>query len=252
MTMRLFFTSMFAMCCISGPVMATQNKLVVSGVVPNESTKVEVLSRLRALYGADLVSDQLEVGNVVAPANWGQYVIKMIEPNLKQISKGEIRVDGNQIHVSGEVSNEAQRQSVTSNLANAFNQTYKLNNKLQLRSGQRQLDDTLADRTIEFQSGSAVLTLTGRTVLDEMARAIQQLDGVKIAIIGNTDNVGMRDSNIELSLARASAVRQYLIGKRIESGMMSVTGNGPDYPIADNNSADGRSKNRRIDFKILN
>ncbi len=89
-------------------------------------------------------------------------------------------------------------------------------------------------------------------MLDEMARAIQQLDGVKVAIIGNTDNVGMRDSNIELSLARASAVRYYLIGRRIESGRMSVTGNGPDYPIADNATAEGRSKNRRIDFKILN
>lgn len=250
--MRLFFTLFFVMCSISCPVVATQNKLIVSGVVPNESTKLEVLSRLRALYGADLVSDQLEVGNVVAPANWDRYVIKMIDPNLKQISKGEIRVDGNQIHVSGEVGNEAQRQAVTSNLANAFNQTYKLNNQLQLRSEQKSLDDALADRTIEFQSGSATLTSQGHAVLDEMARTIRQLKGVKIAIIGNTDNVGIRDSNIELSLARASAVRQYLIGKNIESGMMSVTGNGPDYPIADNNSAEGRSKNRRIDFKILN
>lgn len=250
--MRLLFTSILAMCCISGVAAAMQSKVVVRGVVPNESTKVEILSRVRALYGADRVSDELEVGNVVAPANWDQYVVKMIDPNLKQISKGEIRVDGNQIHVSGEVANEAQRQTVTSNLASAFNQTYKLNNTLQLRSEQKALDDTLANRTVEFQSGSAILTPQGRVVLDEMARAIQQLDGVKIAIIGNTDNVGMRDSNIELSLARASAVRQYLIGKRIESGRMSVTGNGPDYPIADNATAEGRSKNRRIDFKILN
>lgn len=250
--MRLLFTSILAMCCISGVAAAMQSKVVVRGVVPNESTKVEILSRVRALYGADRVSDELEVGNVVAPANWDQYVVKMIDPNLKQISKGEIRVDGNQIHVRGEVANEAQRQTVTSNLASAFNQTYKLNNTLQLRSEQKALDDTLANRTVEFQSGSAILTPQGRVVLDEMARAIQQLDGVKIAIIGNTDNVGMRDSNIELSLARASAVRQYLIGKRIESGRMSVTGNGPDYPIADNATAEGRSKNRRIDFKILN
>ncbi|MDD1969152.1 OmpA family protein [Pseudomonas putida] len=232
--------------------MANQSKIVVGGVVPDEQTRVEILSRMRALYGADRVSDELEVGNVVAPANWDQYVLKMIDPNLKQISKGEIRVDGNQIHLSGEVANEAQRQTVTSNLASAFNKTYKLNNALQLRSEQKSLDDTLANRTVEFQSGSAILTTRGRVVLDEMARAIQQLGGARIAIIGNTDDVGNRDSNIELSLARASAVRQYLIGKRIESGMLSVTGNGPDYPIADNATAEGRSKNRRIDFKILN
>lgn len=250
--MRVFYTFMLGMCFISGVAMATQEKVVVGGVVPDESTKAGILSRLRALYGASRVSDEIEVANVVAPANWDQYVMKMIDGNLQQISKGEIRVDGNQIHVSGEVANEAQRQAVTSNLASAFNQTYKLNNSLQLRSDQSALDNTLGNRTVEFQSGSAILTAEGRAVLDEMARAIQQLDGVKVAIIGNTDNVGMRDSNIELSLARASAVRQYLIGRRIESGRMSVTGNGPDYPIADNATADGRSKNRRIDFKILN
>lgn len=250
--MRVFYTFMLGMCFISGVAMATQEKVVVGGVVPDESTKAGILSRLRALYGASRVSDEIEVANVVAPANWDQYVMKMIDGNLQQISKGEIRVDGNQIHVSGEVANEVQRQAVTSNLASAFNQTYKLNNSLQLRSDQSALDNTLGNRTVEFQSGSAILTAEGRAVLDEMARAIQQLDGVKVAIIGNTDNVGMRDSNIDLSLARASAVRQYLIGRRIESGRMSVTGNGPDYPIADNATADGRSKNRRIDFKILN
>jgi OOP family OmpA-OmpF porin len=252
MIMRLCYIPLLGMCFIAHAAMASQEKIIVGGTVSTESTKAEILSRMRALYGTDRVSDEIEVANVVAPANWDQYVKKMITDDLRQITKGEIRVYGNEIHVSGEVANEAQRQSITSNLAGAFNQTYKLHNTLQLRSEQKALDDTLGNRTVEFQSGSAVLTAQGRDVLDEMARAIQQLDRVKIAIIGNTDNVGMREANIELSLARASAVRQYLIGKKIESGRMSVTGNGPDYPIADNASAEGRSKNRRIDFKILN
>ncbi len=249
--MRSLIPCVLALCCISGHAFATADKVVASGVVADEITKVEILKRLRAVYGAERVTDQIEVGNVMTPANWDQYVFKMIDPSLKQISKGEVLVNGNQIQVSGNVSNEAQRQMVLGNLAGAFNNTYQLNSQLQLRVGQKSLDDTLADRTVEFESGSAVLTLQGRRVLDEMAQAILKLDGVKIAIIGNTDNVGLRESNIELSLARASAVRQYLISRKIESGMMSVTGNGPDYPIADNSSAEGRGKNRRIDFKIL-
>ncbi len=250
--MRVVLSLVLSLVCLVDVAQATQDKILVSGTVPSEATKAQVLSRLRELYGADRITDQLEVGNVVAPANWDQYVLKMIGPNLQHISAGQVQVEGNQIRISGNVKNEAVRQEVTSTLANSFNQTYQVHNSLQVGSGQQALDETLAQRTIEFESGSAVLTARGRVVLDEMAQAIRQLSNAKIEIIGNTDNVGLRESNIELSLARAVAVRQYLIGKRIESSSMLVMGNGPDVPIADNSTAEGRSKNRRIDFKILN
>lgn len=250
--MRIFLSLLLSLTCLIDIAQAAQEKILVSGTVPSEATRAQVLSRLREVYGAERISDQMEVGNVVAPANWDQYVLRMIGPNLQHITGGQVQVDGNQIRVSGNVKNEALRQQVTSDLAGSFNQTYQVHNTLQVSSGQQALDETLGQRTIEFESGSAVLTTRGRVVLDEMAEAIRQLSNAKIAIIGNTDDVGLRESNIELSLARAVAVRQYLIVKRIESSSMSVTGNGPDVPIADNSTAEGRSKNRRIDFKILN
>ena len=60
-------------------------QVLASGTVPDETTKAGVLARLREVYGADKVVDQIAVGQVAQPANWNAYVQKLITPNLKQI-----------------------------------------------------------------------------------------------------------------------------------------------------------------------
>ena len=67
---------------------------------------------------------------------------------------------------------------------------------------------------------------------------------------GHTDNQGERDYNITLSLQRAQAVKDYMMGKGIAEGRLSAVGFGPDKPIANNKSAGGRKKNRRTEFKL--
>ena len=233
------------------PAPAQDGMVTASGTVPNETTKAAVLDHLRKLYGADHVVDHIEVGGVVTPANWSRYVTAMIGPDLKQVSKGKVQVQGNTIDISGEVPNEVVRQQVLSSLSGAFDSHYGIKQNLRIgQSKQKVLDDTLANRTVQFQSGSSILTPAGRTVLDQMAAAIRKLDDPFIAIVGNTDNTGNRQSNIELSLARASAVKSYLTSRGIPAANLSVSGQGPDNPIADNNTEVGRARNRRIDFRI--
>lgn len=256
--MRIFVASLLMLCgagALAQPAPASapaqDGVVTVSGTVPNETTKATVLERLRKVYGADRVVDHIEVGGVVTPAHWSQYVAGMIGPDLKQVSKGKVEVQGNTIDISGEVPNEAVRQQVLSSLSGAFDAHYGIKQNLHIgQSRQKVLDDALANRTVQFQSGSAILTPAGRTVLDEMAAAILKLDDPFVAIVGNTDNVGNRQSNIELSLARASAVKGYLVGKGIPAARLSVSGQGPDNPVADNSTEAGRARNRRIDFRI--
>jgi OOP family OmpA-OmpF porin len=83
-----------------------------------------------------------------------------------------------------------------------------------------------------------------------MAAALQKVKGKKVEVIGHTDNVGLRDSNLALSQARAEAVRTYLAGKGISQDMVMVSGQGPDRPVAENTTAEGRSRNRRIEFRV--
>lgn len=256
MTLRILAASALLLCTAGAsaqtvPAPAQGSMVTVSGTVPDETTKAAVLDHLRKLYGADRVVDHVEVGGVVTPANWSRYVAAMIGPNLKQVSKGEVRVQGNTIDISGEVPNEAVRQQVLSSLSGAFDSHYGIKQNLRIgQSKQKVLDDTLANRTVQFQSGSSILTPAGRIVLDQMASAIRKLDDPFIAIVGNTDNTGNRQSNIELSLARASAVKSYLVSRGIPAANLSVSGQGPDNPIADNSTEAGRARNRRIDFRI--
>jgi OOP family OmpA-OmpF porin len=225
--------------------------VLVSGTVPDEASKAALLQRVRALYGAERVVDQIDIGNVVLPANWAAYVQKLIGPGLKLVSKGELKVDGTVVSLRGEVANEALRQQIASDIATSLNPTYTVNNGLRVSAAEQNLlDETLAHRIIEFDSGQATIRPSGKDILDEMAAALQKVKGKKVDVIGHTDNVGLRDTNVALSLARAEAVRSYLAGKGINPDLIAVSGQGPDRPVAGNASAEGRARNRRIEFHV--
>jgi len=229
---------------------ATPGQVVVGGKLPDEATKAAVLARLRDTYGAANVVDQIEIGDVATPPNWGANVQKLIGPQLKEISKGQLKIDGTSIEVKGEVRNEAQRQQLASDMANALNPTYTIKNGLRVSaSEQGMLDQTLANRTIEFETGSATLTAQGRTILDQMAAVLGKMSTRQVEIIGHTDTSGNRSTNIALSQARADAVKGYLVAKGISPQQLSTLGVGPDQPIASNDTADGRARNRRIEFR---
>ncbi len=230
---------------------ATPGQVVVSGKVPDEATRTAVLTRLRDTYGAANIVDQIEVGSVATPPNWSTNVQKLIGPQLKQISKGQLKIDGTQIDVKGEVGNEAQRQQIASDMANALNPTYTIRNGLHVSaSEQGVLDSTLANRTIAFETGSATLTPQGRAILDQLAAVIAKMPNNSFEIIGHTDNSGSRASNIALSQARADAVKGYLVTKGIAPQSMTTMGAGPDQPIASNDTDEGRARNRRIEFRV--
>lgn len=235
------------------PALATPQpgQVLVSGTVPDEASKAGVLARLRELYGADKVVDQIAVGQVALPANWNTHVQKLISPELKQISRGQLKIDGNVVSVRGEVANEALRQKIASNIATSLNPTYTVNNGLRVAAAEQNiLDSTLANRIVEFESGKATLTPLGRAILDEMSAAMQKLKDRKVEVIGHTDNQGLRASNQSLSRARAEAVKSYLAAKGINPDLLSASGQGSDRPIASNDAPEGRARNRRIEFRM--
>lgn len=73
----------------------------------------------------------------------------------------------------------------------------------------------------------------------------------KITITGHTDNVGTADYNMKLSMRRAEAVRDYLVGLGVDPAKLEVKGEGMANPLADNSTAEGRAKNRRVEVDIV-
>lgn len=233
---------------------ATGNdKVVVSGVVPDEATRSAIVARLRELYGAQRVVDQLGVDKLVAPPNWNQHIQRILTPDLKRVTQGQLSINGNVVELRGQVESDAARQQLVGQIAAQLNNpTYTVRDQLRIGSSdQAQIDAALARRTIEFETGNARLTPAGARVLDDLLPLLRQFAGRRFEVIGHTDDVGPREANMQLSAARAEAVKAYLVGKGIPASDVMTSGAGPDRPVTANTTPEGRAKNRRIEFRVL-
>lgn len=232
---------------------AATAKVVVSGTVPDEASRALILARVRELYGAGRVVDQLGVGPLAAPPNWSQQVARLLTPELRRVTQGQLRVEGNQIEIAGQVDSPATQAQVIKGLTSRLdNPTYAVRDGLGVgASGQQALDAALARRIVEFEPGNATLTAAGRQVLDELLPVLGQLSGRRFEIVGHTDADGARPQNLLLSAARADSVKAYLVQRGIPAAALLTSGVGPDRPLADNTTAEGRARNRRIEFRVL-
>ncbi|WP_232429461.1 OmpA family protein [Noviherbaspirillum autotrophicum] len=225
--------------------------IVISGAVPDEATKAALLGRLQELYGAGKVVDQISVGGVVAPSNWEVQVPRLMTQNLKSISKGQLVVEGTSVALRGEVGSEAVRQAIASDLAGALTPSYVVKNGLRISAAtQAALDRVLGSRVIEFEAGSALITDSGKAILDEMADVLKKTNPQKVEVIGHTDNVGLGTRNLALSRARADSVKTYLVAKGIAPVSIATSGMGADQPVVPNTTEEGRRRNRRIEFRV--
>lgn len=225
--------------------------VVASGTVPDDATKNALLGRLRELYG-DRVVDQVKVGKVRTPPQWSQILMSSIQPNLKEVTQGRLDISGANITLHGNVTSDVTRTQLEKQLGQGLPPAYTVNNQLDVVAPeQAMVDKALANRIVEFQSGSAVLTLAGQNILNEIFIALNKVSGRPVRIIGHTDGQGIPATNLTLSLARANAVKTYLIEKGLHAEALTTLGLGSTKPLADNATEEGRRRNRRIEFDVL-
>jgi NitT/TauT family transport system substrate-binding protein len=108
--------------------------------------------------------------------------------------------------------------------------------------------------SVTFKFGSAELDQNGKTIIEiGFADVARQFAGSRVRLVGHTDNVGSNEANMTLSRRRAEAVKNYLVQKySFDANRFITQGKGSTVPVASNDSEDGREKNRRVDFEILN
>lgn len=102
-----------------------------------------------------------------------------------------------------------------------------------------------------FDSGKTTLSKESFKELDELAEYMSKKPSMIIEIAGHTDNVGIRESNLQLSEDRAQAVRAYLIKKGIAPERVIAKGYGDTQPVESNDSPEGRKENRRTEVRII-
>lgn len=105
---------------------------------------------------------------------------------------------------------------------------------------------------INFEFGSSKIAEESKQLLDMTAlRAMNENPNLKVRIEGHTDSVGPEAYNMDLSLKRAEAVMNYLVSRGVEAYRMEALGKGEDYPVASNDTEEGRAHNRRIEFIVI-
>lgn len=108
----------------------------------------------------------------------------------------------------------------------------------------------LAYTGVQFESGSDIIKKTSYAILDNIVTIMKENPAFKLKISGHTDSQGNPDKNLELSHKRAGAVEAYIEGKGVEDNRILAKGYGSTMPLATNDTAEGRAKNRRVEFNI--
>lgn len=106
--------------------------------------------------------------------------------------------------------------------------------------------------TVYFETGSARLAPDSRQTVNNLVAALKAHPNAQIQLDGHTDNTGNPQANQQLSLARANAVKAMLVSDGIDANRISTAGYGQDRPLASNDSAEGRAKNRRTELTVTN
>lgn len=105
---------------------------------------------------------------------------------------------------------------------------------------------------INFATASANIPDANKVILDKAAALMKGASEVKLTVKGFTDSVGNAESNKKLSQKRAQAVADYLVKQGVNPAQLQSVGYGQEQPVADNTTDEGKFKNRRIEFEVLN
>jgi OOP family OmpA-OmpF porin len=106
-----------------------------------------------------------------------------------------------------------------------------------------------ADALFDFDK--YVIRPDARAKLDDLVSKLAGVNLEVIVAVGHTDNIGTHEYNMALSQRRANAVKQYLVSKGIEANRIYTEGKGKTQPVADNRTAEGRQKNRRVEIEVI-
>lgn len=106
-------------------------------------------------------------------------------------------------------------------------------------------------KNLEFEFGKYIIINSSFTSLDDLANLLIKKNNYKICIVGHTDNIGDATFNYQLSIQRAEAVKTYLLTKKVTEKQLIVQGFGATKPLTSNETEEGRSKNRRVEFIVI-
>ncbi|MFT6965510.1 MAG: OOP family OmpA-OmpF porin [Marivirga sp.] len=192
----------------------------------------ETQKPLAAVVSYETIEDGVEVGRVQTDPTTGEYEITLPAGKEYQYI---VKIDG-YLPISENVDLTNQRESKS------------FTNDMILVPVKEKAEIVL--NNVFFNFDSYAILAKSKSELDRMLQVMKENTGIKVSIIGHTDNIGTEPYNLTLSENRAKAVVDYLIANGIAKARLSFEGQGELYPAVPNTNPTTRAQNRRVNFKV--
>lgn len=258
---------------------------IVRGAMPDEDSRQSLLERIGAAFPGRTIQDELTVGG--GTSGWRPSVEALL-PRLGEVDAPSLSVDpvpaatagmdGATVVLRGRVPSEAVRAEVEAAAAAAVQAPYRFRSELvvdgaadeddgttasntdqleasgsddaDVQAAEAALQDALSGGAVQFELATADLTASSRQILDRVAQVLERYPSVRAEVQGHTDSEDSSEHNLRLSQQRAEAVLAYLTRQGIDADRLTARGYGEDQPIATNDTAEGRARNRRVVFRL--
>jgi OOP family OmpA-OmpF porin len=220
----------------------------------------------QAAGGASRTEDK---SYVAVTGDWQRRAVAAL-PFLARFDSGDLSVRGNRFRISGEAPGSmiGYLKEDMARIADGFAVEYYLAETqpdipeiasldfggagpAKAEACQKGFDRVTGADRIDFASNRSDLGRSNASVLDKLVFLARTCSEFRLEIHGHTDDRGRTTTNTALSLARATAVKDYLVGRGLSADRLTALGFGPDRPAASNRTESGRARNRRIEFAVV-
>lgn len=242
--------------------LSEQGAVALSGRLTDARTRDAVRSLAQANFGPGAVTVSARLDPDL-PGGWPLRALLAVDA-LNYLNNGTVRVHPDRVEISGvsglpDASDLISRlladklgQSAVFSLDVAYDEAF--DPVAQLPTPARckgWIDEVIAQRKITFDPGSTSITGDAVDVLDAIAEILRDCGRMSMEVAGHTDSQGRLETNMRLSQQRAEAVVAGLMARGALVSEFEAKGYGPEFPIADNGTEDGREANRRIEFSLI-
>ncbi|CAL80381.1 conserved hypothetical protein; putative outer membrane protein (ompA-like) [Bradyrhizobium sp. ORS 278] len=231
--------------------------VTLSGNVPDENIHAVVVGSSSRKFFSEKVVDNLK-NSVGAPANFVNAVVPALGA-LSRLSTGTLVVSDRDIKISGDALYDAAAAQIRTGLAKDVPQGWQVKAEITVKPAAAPVDptvcqqlfsDLLGKAKIRFETGRSDLDRDSTGLLDRLVEIAFRCPTANVDIIGHTDAEGDSAANQVLSQKRAQAVADYLVKAGLPADRFTPIGYGSTQPIASNDTAEGRTQNRRIEFVV--
>lgn len=226
----------------------------LSGLLPDLGVKEKLLGLLKAALGPGVnLIDKIDIaGGATAPDFGGLTALLKAAVDVPNF---HFTVNGGKLTLTGTAPTEEVKAAIEA-AAKAGWPNVEVINDMIVKGGtvscdnlQSIIDSDLAS-PLKFQTDSDKLSADGQAELAPVIAAIKGCPGVKLTVIGHTDNTGTDAINNPLSENRAKSVAAYLVAQGVPADSLSSKGAGSSDPVAGNDTEAGRAENRRTEIKV--